>query len=63
MDHAWRRRARCRDHAAPASADSLTPPLRRRARELFAGALETPGGLKVQTIHALCARLLQRVSV
>ena len=34
--------------------------LRRRARELFASALETPGGLKVQTIHALCTRLLQQ---
>src|SRR5277367_490061 len=33
--------------------------LRMRARELFACALETPGGLKVQTIHALCTRLLQ----
>ena len=31
-----------------------------RARELFASALETPGGLKVQTIHALCTRLLQQ---
>src|ERR1700726_4300824 len=34
--------------------------LRMRARELFARALETPGGLKVQTIHALCTRLLQQ---
>ena len=34
--------------------------LRARARELFASALETPGGLKVQTIHALCTRLLQQ---
>src|SRR6516225_7511377 len=34
--------------------------LRRKARELFARALETPGGLKVQTIHALCTRLLQQ---
>ncbi len=34
--------------------------LRKRARELFARALETPGGLKVQTIHALCTRLLQQ---
>src|SRR5919108_3160489 len=34
--------------------------LRRAARELFACALETPGGLKVQTIHALCTRLLQQ---
>ena len=27
---------------------------------MFACALETPGGLKVQTIHALCTRLLQQ---
>ncbi len=37
-----------------------SPAIRRRARELFACALETPGGLKVQTIHALCTRLLQQ---
>jgi ATP-dependent helicase/nuclease subunit A len=30
-----------------------------RARELFTLALETPGGLKIQTIHAFCERLLQ----
>src|SRR3954462_4952358 len=34
--------------------------LRTAARRLFAAALETPGGLKVQTIHALCTRLLQQ---
>src|SRR5215475_8445740 len=34
--------------------------LREEARKLFASALETPGGLKVQTIHALCTRLLQQ---
>jgi ATP-dependent helicase/nuclease subunit A len=34
--------------------------LRARARELFSCTLETPGGLKVQTIHALCTRLLQQ---
>jgi ATP-dependent helicase/nuclease subunit A len=34
--------------------------LREEARRLFASALETPGGLKVQTIHALCTRLLQQ---
>ena len=34
--------------------------LRLTARKLFACALETPGGLKVQTIHALCTRLLQQ---
>ncbi|HET7885931.1 MAG TPA: double-strand break repair helicase AddA [Bradyrhizobium sp.] len=37
-----------------------TARLRKTARELFARALETPGGLKVQTIHALCTRLLQQ---
>ncbi len=31
-----------------------------QARRLFARALETPGGLKVQTIHAFCERLLKR---
>ncbi len=31
-----------------------------RARTLFAEALETPGGLKVQTIHAFSAALLRR---
>ena len=30
------------------------------ARRLFASALETPGGLKVQTIHGFCTRLLQQ---
>lgn len=30
-----------------------------RARCLFAEALETPGGLKIQTIHAFCTRVLQ----
>src|SRR6202162_4424466 len=33
---------------------------RARARALFAAALETPGGLKVVTIHAFCTRLLQQ---
>ncbi|HML14444.1 MAG TPA: double-strand break repair helicase AddA, partial [Xanthobacteraceae bacterium] len=33
---------------------------RERARRLFAQALETPGGLKVQTIHAFCTRLLHQ---
>ncbi len=37
-----------------------SPKLRTTARKLFACALETPGGLKVQTIHALCTRLLQQ---
>ncbi len=30
------------------------------ARRLFARALDTPGGLKIQTIHSFCAALLRR---
>ncbi len=37
-----------------------TPEELARARDLFTIAIETPGGLKVQTIHAFCERLLQR---
>lgn len=32
----------------------------KEARKLFARAIETPGGLKIQTIHAFCERLLGR---
>ncbi len=34
-----------------------------RARRLFARAIETPGGLKIQTIHSFCAGLLRRFPV
>ena len=37
-----------------------SPQRRQRARRLFAEALETPGGLKVQTIHAFCTSLLHQ---
>lgn len=30
------------------------------ARTLFASAIETPGGLKIQTIHSFCAGILRR---
>ena len=41
---------------------NMAPDPRRRAmaRRLFARALETPGGLKVQTIHAFCTQLLHQ---
>jgi ATP-dependent helicase/nuclease subunit A len=41
---------------------NMAPDAARRAlaRRLFARALETPGGLKVQTIHAFCAQLLHQ---
>src|ERR1700712_1489524 len=32
-----------------------------RARRLFARAVETPGGLKIETIHAFCERILHLV--
>src|SRR5438045_9038114 len=33
--------------------ESDDPPTRERARQLFARVLDCPGGLKIQTIHAL----------
>jgi len=42
---------------------SLTGPDLSRARRLFAKALETPGGLKIQTIHAFCEKLLKRFPI
>ncbi len=56
-------------HWAVADDEALTKELARieaptgdlpRARALFASALETPGGLKIQTIHAFCEKLLRR---
>ncbi len=38
----------------------VTPETRTRARRLFAQALDTPGGLKIQTIHAFCEALLHQ---
>src|SRR6201987_851214 len=45
---------------AISSRSEIKPDASRRAlaRRLFARALETPGGLKVQTIHAFCTQLL-----
>lgn len=42
------------------AADPPTTDQLRNARTLFARALETPGGLKIQTIHSFCASLLRR---
>ncbi len=39
--------------------DEVAPETLREARRLFARAIETPGGLKIQTIHAFCASLLR----
>ncbi len=40
--------------------ESIPPERLGRARTLFARALETPGGLRIQTIHAFCESLLRR---
>jgi len=37
-----------------------TPKLRKQARQLFVSALDTPGGLKIQTIHGFCESLLHQ---
>ena len=39
---------------------AATPQEQEDARRLFAKAIETPGGMKVQTIHSFCEKLLQR---
>ena len=38
----------------------VSPEQLAQARRLFARAIETPGGLKIQTIHAFCASILRR---
>ena len=53
------------DALAEALADlgvTVTPDgtLLAQARRLFAAAIETPGGLKIQTIHAFCSLILRR---
>ena len=38
----------------------IAPETLSAARRLFARAIETPGGLKIQTIHSFCASILRR---
>ena len=40
--------------------DAPNTDMLKRARALFAHALETPGGLRIQTIHAFCEAILHR---
>jgi len=54
-DDALRDALRELGHEGAIDADTL-----RRARRLFAQAIETPGGLRIQTIHSFCAALLRR---
>jgi ATP-dependent helicase/nuclease subunit A len=53
------------EHQLAAELDALNggPPdadIRARARTLFAHALDTPGGLRINTIHAFCESVLHR---
>src|SRR5579862_5641802 len=48
------------DRAIGRGSDGRQPARRALARRLFARALETPGGLKVQTIHAFCTQVLHQ---
>ncbi|EEW25235.1 double-strand break repair helicase AddA [Rhodobacter ferrooxidans] len=41
-------------------AGAVQPETLGKARQLFARAIETPGGLRIQTIHSFCASLLRR---
>jgi len=58
----WTRLDDARLDEAIRESTHAAPDARRRslARRLFARALETPGGLKVQTIHAFCTQLLHQ---
>jgi ATP-dependent helicase/nuclease subunit A len=48
------------DAAIGAEPGGTSAARRAQARRLFARALDTPGGLKVQTIHAFCTQLLHQ---
>ena len=54
----WVRNALAELHVTAPNGALLT-----QTRRLFARALETPGGLKIQTIHAFCERLLGRFPI
>lgn len=58
--------AELRDSLGALSSDGTVPldaEVLATARRLFAKAIETPGGLKIQTIHSFCASLLRRFPV
>ncbi|PIE10982.1 MAG: double-strand break repair helicase AddA [Rhodobacterales bacterium] len=46
--------------SAKGASQDLNPERLDQARRLFARAIETPGGLKIQTIHAFCGAILRR---
>ncbi|TDK44459.1 double-strand break repair helicase AddA [Antarcticimicrobium luteum] len=52
--------ALCGQLEALGTEGAITPDRLAHARTLFARAIETPGGLKIQTIHSFCASFLRR---
>jgi len=52
-----------RAHLTGVGADPPDAKNLRKARTLFAQALETPGGLKIQTIHSFCQHVLARFPI
>ncbi|MGL4235240.1 double-strand break repair helicase AddA [Tabrizicola sp.] len=52
--------ANLRDALQELGEEELTAQRLSRARQLFARAIETPGGLRIQTIHSFCGSLLRR---
>ncbi|WP_394197780.1 double-strand break repair helicase AddA [Litoreibacter albidus] len=52
--------SKLRDSLTALGASEIAPQVLADARRLFAKAIETPGGLKIQTIHSFCASLLRR---
>ncbi|EPX77406.1 double-strand break repair helicase AddA [Litoreibacter arenae] len=59
-DWAMMPNAELRDSLTALGASEIAPDVLSEARRLFAKAIETPGGLKIQTIHSFCASLLRR---
>lgn len=55
--------ARLRHDLADITGSAATADELRRARTLFAHALDTPGGLRIQTIHAFCESVLHSFPV
>jgi ATP-dependent helicase/nuclease subunit A len=52
--------ARLTDDLARLTGQAPSPVTVTRARRLFAQVLDTPGGMKIETIHAFCQSLLRR---
>ncbi len=52
--------AKLQDELAKLGEPDNPPQRLARARQLFARAIEAPGGLRIQTIHSFCASLLRR---